>query len=1678
MRLHLSAPRQKAWVHTWIITWATACFQHLAFVGAILFLLCSFHAEAQITILQPNATTRIISRGEFLIQWSGTLPSDTVRIEFSENLGRTWQLITATATNNQFLWSPVPVIASDSCILRISTTVFDATPFSVQNTFRISYGSNITERSARRRFAAFSPDSKKILSFSNNVRRENPNDSNQAYQMQVWNLETQQLTNILALHSTNNRLFPQVERWSWNDNVMAWLPYWWSEDSRRIVAPVQSDTTFAVYNLDLPNGQPEREFTIPRFGRLRALRQVRWSKLGTEIYANILHRAAENDSVFTTIIRYNPFTGATLGSVSIPLAESTAQEYITFGGFSNDAQKYIRIHLDTRTQQIRRVTVNETFTGNFVSSASPPMGYRWRQYTSATASIWSPDDSLFVLVKERNDENPLQNIASETCVIRVRDGQIIRQIPAAPTPEPILWSSNSKNLMLWNGLDELVRDIYSVERGLISRNLRFNNISSTQFPGAGPFGINPYNVSWSNDMQRIAGYIRPFDPQNPTLGVWDAEQGCLLQIVRLPLQNSFPRTGADLRWTGLVSWSRDDSRLLLQNFFTDSTLIIPVPRGGASCRQTTSDSTFSTSQRGEIVLQEVTSFPAIICQTRATYRIPIGSLSMFQQDVSVTLTNPDDEFRPVQDFRIVRALNSLSARGNGEVIVEFTPQSSGRKTASLNFRISGAGIVRTLLVAVKDTIFFDVPNPTLNFGNLPANVSTTLSITLRNTGTSAITWTTQGTISPSRLFFIESVQPTITQPNQLATLRVRFQGSATPRTIVDSLNMLQCSERSFPLRFQANILPETARVLATDSLDFGRIPCLNGFAARTITIQNVGGRQLQVFGLSSDNEAFRLGSTTFPFILAPLEQRTLSLGYQSSRAGVNQGTISIRTNDPEQSTALVRVRAEQEQLLYTVQDSILRYESVRENTSRVETTLLTNRTNSAFQWTNLPLQLSNDFVLESMQPSRLEPNQTATLRVRFNGRPVRTEFTETLQLVLPDMCQTPLTITAQVRVGEPRPRLLVPSAISFDTLGCLATTRATLRLQNIGGRQVRIDSLVLEGGQETLQNASRRATFQILPDSALTLPLFLAPQGATGSTVYIPIQFEARTLGFKEAFVRILSNDTSTTTSGVQRVALFATKDSLAYVLTSQALSFFVQQERASKIDSVIIANTGTKTLDWRTVPRQLGTAFTILRITPEQTLPGRTSIIIIQFNGGNAEGAFQENLRVFPTQCPSAISEIRLQALVGRQALLEAPTQVEKRFICEDRQQFSVPLTNTGAAALRITAAELVNPTGNIRILRTPTMIASGERDSITLELFSRTVGVYSTRIRIQSNSVLNASLEIPCVLRKDSLGVQFRPSIAKFGSIAERVSSTLTVSLLNTGSIAYPLRIPAQLGVFRTENAPSAGTLLPAQSQVQFTIRFPASSSGTYSAQLSLEDSCARAVSLPISAQVVGGQFLLPERIALGQGQETTVPLYLIGSNNLASGTMLGFQLRIDNASLVELRSPSPVNTRMERTTRVLNFAIPFAANATQNRDSLLVLSLTLRGLLGNDTATTIRIDSASIAGLAVRGSTSRFQALGLNNSSGRPRLYYTSPIVLQSIAPNPTADQLTLRLDALESAPIQLFLVDVLGKRTLLKELTLEVGQNSVKTTLQDFATGVYLLEIVNAGGREAARIHVVR
>lgn len=73
--------------------------------------------EAMLRVVHPNGGERLITGDTALLTWTGILPVNTVRLDYSTDAGATWLPVAARAGGLSYLWR-VPPTPGNRCLLR------------------------------------------------------------------------------------------------------------------------------------------------------------------------------------------------------------------------------------------------------------------------------------------------------------------------------------------------------------------------------------------------------------------------------------------------------------------------------------------------------------------------------------------------------------------------------------------------------------------------------------------------------------------------------------------------------------------------------------------------------------------------------------------------------------------------------------------------------------------------------------------------------------------------------------------------------------------------------------------------------------------------------------------------------------------------------------------------------------------------------------------------------------------------------------------------------------------------------------------------------------------------------------------------------------------------------------------------------------------------------------------------------------------------------------------------------------------------------------------------------------------------------------------------------------------------------------------------------------------------
>ncbi len=155
--------------------------------------------ELKLTVHKPNGGELFVAGDTTTLEWSGILPTDTVRLDYSTDNGNTWLPIIDKVMGFNYLWK-VPETPSNNCLLRARLLALKKTDSII---FLSGHTGTVHE-------ACFSPDGARAATVSEDET------------LRIWDAESgNEITNAIPLDFTRRPSRGKTVSWSPEGNYIA-----------------------------------------------------------------------------------------------------------------------------------------------------------------------------------------------------------------------------------------------------------------------------------------------------------------------------------------------------------------------------------------------------------------------------------------------------------------------------------------------------------------------------------------------------------------------------------------------------------------------------------------------------------------------------------------------------------------------------------------------------------------------------------------------------------------------------------------------------------------------------------------------------------------------------------------------------------------------------------------------------------------------------------------------------------------------------------------------------------------------------------------------------------------------------------------------------------------------------------------------------------------------------------------------------------------------------------------------------------------------------------------------------------------------------------------------------------------------------------------------------------------
>jgi len=777
--------------------------------------------------------------------------------------------------------------------------------------------------------------------------------------------------------------------------------------------------------------------------------------------------------------------------------------------------------------------------------------------------------------------------------------------------------------------------------------------------------------------------------------------------------------------------------------------------------------------------------------------IPFGNVLVGASKMdSVTVTNTGTSALNISAvisnnarFTVSPSSGSIAPSGTQKFYITFGPTATGAQAGSIIFTHDAAGSPDTVSVTGTGVApGWSVSPTSIPFGNVLVGASKMDSVTVTNTGTSTLNISTatssnaRFTVSPSS----GSIAPSGTQ---------KFYITFSPTAVGAQLG-------SVIFTHDATGSPDTVAVtgngvapgwsVSPTSIPFGNV-LVGASKMDSVTVTNTGTSALNISAVISNNARFTVSPSSGS--IAPSGTQRFYITFSPTATGAQAGSI-IFTHDATGSPDTVSVTGTGVAPGWSVSPTSIPFGNVLVGASKMDSVTVTNTGTSTL--TISGVTSSNARFTVSPSSGSIAPSGTQRFYITFS--PTATGAQAGSIIFTHDATGSPDTVSV-TGTGVTPGWSVSPSSVAFGNVVVNESKMDSVTVTNTGTSTLSISAVTSNNARFTVSPSSG----SIAPSGTQKFYITFSPIATGGQAGDIIFTHDA--MG---------SPDTvSVSGNGVQP----------GFFVSPNSLDFANVVVGTSVLDSVIVTNTGTSTLNLSAVSSD-NAEFTV---SPGSASipPSGTQSFHITFAPTNTGG--ESGNIIFTHDAPGAevITTLDTVSVAGvgvAPGWSVSPTSIPfGNVVVGNSKMDSVTVTNTGTSALNISAATSSNP----RFSVSP---GSGSIPPSGSQKFYITFNPIATGGQAGSIIFTHDATGSPDTVSVTGTGVApawlVAPGSLAFGNVVVGASKMDSVTVTNTGTSTLTVSTVNSNNA-RFTVSPGSGSIPPLGSQ-KFYITFSPTATG----------------------------------------------------------------------------------------------------------------------------------------------------------------------------------------------------------------------------------------------------------
>lgn len=449
--------------------------------------------------------------------------------------------------------------------------------------------------------------------------------------------------------------------------------------------------------------------------------------------------------------------------------------------------------------------------------------------------------------------------------------------------------------------------------------------------------------------------------------------------------------------------------------------------------------------KSNIQLVEKIDFKIVNCKEEPDTTIYIRNFS--QDSIEIISKNLVNSNSYQVDIDLPRAIPSNDSLAIG---IKFINSGVGAFLSTIEFTTNLTGDDNKLkidLVGVRDTLNLQLLAEKLDFGTIVTNTPSTKTVKIVNN--SNIDFTFDFPIVKEKFKLISAIPSTIGQ-GDTSVVTFEFIGNDKDTTINYDFSFgFGCnSEFILPIAVEVS---DGVPILGYNNLkDLGTINCSNKLVFE-VTLYNVGTNNLIIDSLylnGVDSHKFQVKDLKNNYDILPNDSITIELIYTPNDLGNISSDLVIRSNASNSLSSLntIRINAFQNKTILLLSSNIIEFEGLRSNKkySKILTVKNIGNTIIKAKWNSDIL-----FVVDSIRPEIIAPEESATIYLSFLGGEINTNYSGIITII--DDCENEYPINLKANVGGSDYISIRPESITATTG---STVDLTISFVNTSGIEI------------------------------------------------------------------------------------------------------------------------------------------------------------------------------------------------------------------------------------------------------------------------------------------------------------------------------------------------------------------------------------------------------------------------------------------------------------------------------------------------------------------------------------------------------------------------------------------------------------------------------------------------